>query len=138
MDGKEVIGHHPARWGQQANTYRRDSARAVRDGERSSFGDGVLFAVDSHHRRFGAVSGVRFDDHDGCSIVIPRLSGLNTRYGYTRPGKNRNRSPNGRRKGGAVDANRIVLCCRQRRGTKGQESLEQLHGASVRQNANYD
>lgn len=60
-------------------SYRGDSARAVRDGEHSRPRGGICFVLDYDDRGSGAPGRVRLDDHDNGPVVVPGLSGLNTR-----------------------------------------------------------
>lgn len=57
-------------------SYRRDGARAVRDGEHSRTRGSVRLALDNDNRWLGAPDCVGLDDHDDGPIVVPRLPGL--------------------------------------------------------------
>lgn len=111
------------------------SARTVRDGEHSRPCGSVRFVLDNDNRGAGAPGCVGLDDHDDSSIAVPRLSGLTTWPrsidGRDGDGDDRDRWPDGRRNG-AVDEDCAVLGSRQSHGSKGQESLEQLHGVCFR------
>lgn len=128
MNGIEPEGNPVRREGKlEKNSYLCNGARAVRDSEHSRPSGGVLLAVVGDDSRSGAICGIGID-HDNGYVGVPGPCPV---VGNDGDGDDRNRCR--RHNQAARDVGEDgPLGRRQRHGPKGQESLEQLHGISLR------